>query len=188
VLNRFYDKFIFTNALKYKHNNFYLMNMPFVIAPNELFIGLLDGNDEVFERKLYYRTRDSVGRHLVKAFGTDFGFHGEKLVNFLETYFVASGWGSIKTVDIDFKGKKAIVQVSNNPFASHLHKKVSQPCDHFLRGIFAGLFSKVFKTAVDCVEVHCTALGEPDCEFIIKQQKDFDVANPKVRKQLELDL
>ncbi len=188
MLNSFYDKFIFTNGLKYKHNNFYLLNLPFVIAPNELFIGLLEVEDEEFGRKLYYVTKESVKKHLLREFDLDFGFEGEKLVNFLETYFVASGWGSIKTIDLDSENKKAIVKVSNNPFSSHLHKRVSQPCDHFLRGILAGLFSRVFRAEIDCVEVHCIALGEQDCEFIIKQHKDFNVESKHVRQQLELDL
>ncbi|MAG22285.1 MAG: hypothetical protein CL943_03205 [Candidatus Diapherotrites archaeon] len=188
MLNTFYDKFIFTNGLKYKNNNFYLLNMPFVIAPSELFIGLLEVDDEDFKRKLYYATKDSVRKHLIKEFDLDFGFKGAKLVTFLETYFVASGWGKIQTVDLNMGGKKAIVKVRNNPFSSHLHKKVSRPCDHFIRGILAGVFSRVFNAKVDCVEVHCAALGEQDCEFIIKKQGEFNLENKHVRRQLELDI
>lgn len=188
MLNSFYDKFIFTNGLQYKHNNFYLLNLPFVIAPNEIFIGLLEQDDEAFERKLYYSTKDSVKKHFMSEVDTDFGLKGEKLVNFLETYFVSSGWGTISNVDLDFENKKAIVKVSNNPFSIHLHKKVSSPCDHFLRGIFAGIFSRIFNAEIDCVEVHCAALGESDCEFIIKKKEDFDIAHKEVRRQLEIEI
>ena len=188
MLNQFYDKFIFTNGLKYKHNNFFLLNLPFVIAPNEIFTGLLEVEDEEFEKKLYYAVKDVVRKHLIKEFGLDFGYTGEKLVKFLETYFVASGWGAIKTVNLDFQNKRAIVKVGNNPFTSHLHKKIAHPCDHVLRGIFAGVFGKVFESDIDCVEVHCSALGEQDCEFIVKQQHDFDLSNKHVLNQLNLSI
>ncbi len=187
MLNAFYDKFIFTNALKYKHSNFYLLNLPFVIAPNDLFLGMLALDDD-FQKKLYSAVKQSVKTGLIKKFRLDFGFKGEKLVNFLETYFMASGWGEIKTVDLDFKNQKAIVKVSNSPFGSGLHGKVSKPCDHILRGIFAGLFSKAFEANVDCVEVHCVALGESDCEFIVKRPNEFSLENKHVLSQLELDI
>ncbi|MDP6670278.1 MAG: hypothetical protein QGI60_00485 [archaeon] len=96
MLNSFYDKFIFTNALKYKHSNFYLLNLPFVIAPSDLFLGMLSLDDD-FSKKLYSSVKQSTKSNLIKKFRLDFGFKGEKLVNFLETYFMASGWGEIKT-------------------------------------------------------------------------------------------
>ncbi len=186
--NRFYDKFIFANSLHYRKNNFFLVNLPFVICPTDLLIGLLETQDKEFERKLYLAIKKSVANHLLPEFGTEFGFGGEKLVNFLERFFVASGWGNIKNVDLDFKAKKAIVSVSNNPLAGRLHKRVSMPADHILRGIIAGIFSAVFGESVDCVEIHCIALGEADCEFIVKKQREFDFSDKRVTQQLELEV
>ena len=188
MLNSFYDKFIFTNGLKYKHNNFFLIHLPFVIAPTAVLTGLMSSNDLEFNKKLYYNVKSSVKTSLVKQFHLDFGFKGDKIVNFLETYFVASGWGKIQTVDLDFEGKKAIVKVSDNPFSKKLHGKVKEPCDHILRGIFAGLFSYAFGENVDCVEVHCSVSGEQDCEFIVKKPGDFNIEKKNVRDQLELDI
>jgi predicted hydrocarbon binding protein len=188
MLNSFYDKFIFTNGLRYKHNNFFLGSLPFVIAPSELFVGLLETGDEEFERKLYYITKDTVKKRLLRRFGLDFGFEGEKLINFLKAYFVASGWGGIETIDFSFEGKRAILKVGNTPFSSMLHKKVSEPCDHLLRGIFAGVFTKAFKSSVDCVEVKCVAVGAPECEFIVKQREEFNIKSKYVRRQLGLDI
>ena len=187
MLNRFYDKFIFANSLKYKHSNFFLANLPFLVCPAELLVGLLETNDKEFEKKLYLAIRESVAKHLIPELGKEFGFKGEEMVNFFERYFVASGWGKISNVDLDFKAKKAIVKVSNNPIASRLHKKAKMPADHILRGIIAGVFSRVFKEWVDCVETHCCALGESDCEFIVKRQPEFDFSDKRVRQQLELE-
>jgi len=188
MLNQFYDKFMFTNSLKYKHNNFFLVNMPFLFCPAELLVGLLETGDKDFEKKLYLTVKKSVQGHLIPQFGTEFGFHGEKLIYFLERYFVASGWGKISNVDIDPKAKKAIVKLANNPIAIRLHKKPKLPVDHIFRGIIAGIFSAVFEENVDCVEVHCVALGESDCEFIVKRQPDFDFSDKRVQAQLEADI
>ena len=188
VLNTFYDKFYYAGALKYKHNNFFLGRFPFLICPAEVLIGLLETHDPEFEKKLYKAVRRSVANYLMPSFRNEFGFHGEKLAKFLERYFVASGWGSINNVDIDFEAKKAIVKVSNNPLSARLHGKASMPADHILRGILAGIFCCVFEEPVDCVETHCTALGESDCEFIIKRQREFDFGDKRVQQQLDLDV
>jgi len=186
LLNRFYDKFIFANALKYKKGNFHLVNLPFLFCPAELLKGLLETGSPEFDRMVYYSFKNSVSTHLIPSFGTEFGFHGAKMINFFEKYFVSSGWGMIKNVDLDLKAKKAIVQVSNNPVAKKMHSKHDLPVDHILRGIFAGLFSSVFKESVECVETHCMALGEADCEFIVKRQREFDLSDKRVKQQLEL--
>jgi predicted hydrocarbon binding protein len=188
LLNKFYDKFIFTNTLQYKKNNFFLVDLPFVICPSELLVGLLETGDEAFEKKLYHAVKKSVANHLMPDVKAEFGFSGERLVSFLESYFVASGWGLIKNVDLDLKEKKAIVRVSNNPFSRRLHGKAKMPADHVIRGILAGVFSRVFGESVDCVETHCSALGEADCEFIIKKQHEFDFSDKRVQKQLPLEL
>jgi len=188
ALNTFYDKFILTNNLKYKQNNFFLANLPFLICPAEVLIVLIETHDPEFERKLYKAVRRSVANYLIPSFKVGFGFHGEKLANFLERYFVASGWGTISNVDLDFEGKKAIVHVANNPIASRMHGKAESPRDHILRGVLAGIFSSVFQEPVECVETHCVALGESGCEFIIKRPPEFDYSDKRVRTQLEVEI
>jgi len=188
TLNRFYDKFIYANSLKYKHNNFFLVDLPFLVCPTQLLSCLLETNDPEFEKKLYVAIRESVADNLIPAFGLEFGLRGKKMVAFLEQYFVASGWGTIKNVDLDFNSKKAIVRVSNNPVAKNLNSKLKAPADHILRGILAGLFSRVFEESVDCVETHCCALGGNSCEFIIKKQSLFDFSDKRVRRQLEAEI
>gem|GEM_PF-808576 len=186
LLNNFYDKFIFANALKYKNNNFFLADLPFLVCPVELLSGLLETQDQDFERKLYLAIRESVSKHLIPSFGAEFGLRGKPLVDFLEKYFVASGWGTISNIDLDFEAKKAIVRVSNNPVSSRLHFRAAAPADHILRGVLAGIFSRVFEEKMDCVETHCCALGEQECEFIIKKQHDFDFSDKRVMRQVEL--
>ena len=188
MLNRFYDKFIFTNALKYKHGNFFLINMPFLIIPTELLVSLSAKDDEELGKEIYYLIKDATRKNLLKQFDLDFGLKGGQAVKFIEEFFSASGWGEIKNIDLNIPKKQAIVQVKNSPIAFPLHGKVKHEADHILRGVFAGLFSKIFKTGVECVELRCAALNRDECEFIIKEQKHFDLKKKQVLRQLALKL
>ena len=188
MLNNFLDRFIFTNALHYRQNQFFLMNVPFLICPVDVLSGLLSTGNQDFEKQLYASVRKNVKENLVSQFGFGFGLESAQMVDFLSKFFTASGWGMLQSIDLDFKTKKAIVKVANSPFASRLHKKPSMPADHLLRGVIAGIFSSAFASDVDCVETHCTALGEADCEFIVKQQHLFDFSDKRVRQQLQLEI
>ncbi len=187
MINSYYDKFIFTNSLSFRNNNFFLIDIPFVMMPNELIVGLLSHSDSAFNKKIYYSVREAVVKELVKDFRIDFKADGLKAIEVIEQYFSASGWGSIENVQVDKEKFRAIIHVSNNPFASRLFGKSKEPVDHLFRGIFAGLFSVAFEKKMECVELHCVARGEQDCEFVIKEQCDFDVSKKEVQNQLELE-
>ncbi|MFH1696798.1 MAG: 4-vinyl reductase, partial [Candidatus Diapherotrites archaeon] len=67
-----------------------------------------------------------------------------------------------------------------------LHGKAKLPVDHFLRGVFAGLFTDAFKKDMDCVETECAALNTNKCKFVIKEAADFDFKKPEPRRQLRV--
>ena len=188
MLNNFFDKFIFTNALKFKHNNFFLINVPFVIAPVEMLVGLLSFEDANFNKKLYSTVKDSVKKNLIKDLSQEFGYKGERMLSFLEEFFSASGWGSIKTLNIDFAKSEAIVSVSDNPFVPFLSAQAKKPVDVLLRAVLAGIFCRAFEKDVDCIELKCSAVGASECEFVLKLQKDFDLGSKLAREQLPLEL
>ncbi|MFH1224644.1 MAG: 4-vinyl reductase [Candidatus Diapherotrites archaeon] len=187
MLNTFYDKFIFTGGLKYAHNNFYLMNLPFLIMPLELLSGLAARQDQHLDLEIYYCSKYSTLSGLLKQFDLDFGLHDEKALQVVEEFFTASGWGLIEHLDRDDANKRAIVVVKDSPIAHALHGKVKFPVDHFLRGVFAGLFSQVFKADMECVESKCLALNEESCHFVVKQANEFDFSKKEVRRQLRVD-
>lgn len=187
MLNPFYDKFIFTNGLKFRHNNFFLINLPFFIVPTEIIAGLLEQQDPVFNKKFYSVIKESVKKRFMKQVSKEFGLKGDKMVFFLEKFFTSSGWGAIKNLDLNFQKSEAIVSVSDNPF-TRLMQPAKQPVDHFLRGVFAGLFSNAFGKPVDCVEIKCSASGAQNCEFVIRPQNAFDLKSQNTRQQLELEL
>ncbi|MCX6801255.1 MAG: hypothetical protein NTZ73_03635 [Candidatus Diapherotrites archaeon] len=184
MLNSFFDKYIFTNNLKYTHNNFYLVNIPFLIVPVEVITSAVEVPDAELHKKIYEVIKKNVKSDLMRQFDIDFGLNKEKALELLTTFFTASGWGKIQMIDLDFNAKRAILLVENSPVAAALKGKVSWPVDAMLRGIFAGIFSNVFGIDVDCVESECAALNSPNCKFIIKPQSEFDLSTKEVRDQL----
>lgn len=184
MLNMFYDKFIFTNNLKFKHNNFYLMNIPFIICPVDMFAEIAGKEDMELNKKIYYSVKESVKKDVSKDFSESFALIGDKFHDLLSTYFSASGWGNIKTVDFSLSEKRAIVSVEDSAVALALKGKVKKQADHFLRGVLAGIFSVAYNTDFDCVELKCHALNDKPCEFVLKEKGKFDKSKEEFKLQL----
>jgi len=183
MLNSFFDKFIFTNNLKYRHHNFYLVKLPFLIVPTELITAISNENDMELNQKIYSVIKNSTRKKLIQQFTFDVKLSRGKVLNLVEEFFTASGWGEIKNIDIDPKGKRAIVVISNAPDSTSKNRpKIS--VHHFLRGILAGIFSNYFKTSVDCVETECIAEGKTSCKFTLKKNTDFDFSKKDTKVQL----
>ncbi|MDO8627500.1 MAG: V4R domain-containing protein [Candidatus Diapherotrites archaeon] len=184
MLNNFYDKFIFTNSLKFKQDNFFLLDIPFLIAPVDLFVSLFEKNSTELNKEIYYAVKVSTRKYLVKRLEKEFPLKGDKLMEFFLNYFIASGWGQIKLIDFDRENNRAILNATNSPIALQLSGKIEQTADHVLRGILAGVFSEAYNMNMDCVETSCQSQTKPHCEFVIKKTSDFDYAHDETKEQL----
>lgn len=183
MLNSFFDKYIFTSTLKYSHNNFFLVDVPFVISPTSILLNLASNPSPDFQKSVYVSVKSSSKDYFLQKI-SGLGVEKEKQLKFVEEFFVASGWGMIQIVDLSVDAKRAIVVLDNSPFASELKGKAQIPVDVILRGVLAGLFSKIFNENIDCVEVECAALNSEHCKFIIKPQSEFDFTNSLVKNQI----
>ncbi len=186
MLNKFLDKYIFTSTLKYTNHNFYLLNIPFVIAPVDILINLLSSQDINEHKKIYSSFKNSTIQNFIPRF-SDLKIPEKKEIDFVKTFFVAFGWGAIEIIDFDEATKRAIIIVENSPFAKELAGKTKFPIDTILRGVFAGLFSAMLKEDLDCVETECVALNSKACKFVVKQKNEFDLEKQIVRDQLIFD-
>jgi predicted hydrocarbon binding protein len=185
LLNSFFDKFIFTNTLKFTHNNFYLVDIPFFISPIDSLSGLASVQDFEFQKKVYSSVKDSTKGELSKEFLKNFGvLEKGKELKLFEDFFSASGWGKLQGIDLQMDSKRAIIVLENSPFVASLKGKTRLPADVFLRGSLAGLFSVVFSDDIDCVEVECAALQGERCKFVLKPKQEFDFSNAVVQQQL----
>ncbi|MCX8158162.1 MAG: 4-vinyl reductase [Candidatus Diapherotrites archaeon] len=186
MLNSFLDKFLYTSTLRYVHNNFYLAELPFVILPVDILLGICAEQNLTFDKILYEDVKEATLKNLVKSFDSQFRLNDHQFLKLLEDFISASGWGAIETLSLDMNFKRAILKVENSPIAMPLKGKVNYPVDHILRGFFAGIFSHYFKDNVDCVELKCYATNYPFCEFVIKRTSDFDFNNEIVRRQINI--
>jgi predicted hydrocarbon binding protein len=186
MLNQFLDKYIFTNTLTYKQNNFSLVNIPFVIFPTDLLFSLISDNDINKRKDLYYKIKESSIKYFMPKF-KELRMDGKKQIDFVKTLFIASGWGSIQFIDLDAEGKKAIVIIENSPFATTLKGKVDFPVDIIPRAILASLLEVVFLSEIDCVESECKAVNGEKCKLILKPTSEFDFNSAIVREQLRVE-
>jgi predicted hydrocarbon binding protein len=186
MLNSFFDKYIFTGTLKYTHSNFFLVDVPFVIAPTNILMGIASEDDFEFQKKIYLEIKKGTRDYFLQKV-TDLGIDKQRQLKFVEEFFIGSGWGDIQVVDLNNESKRAIIVVDNSPFVAALKGKTKIECDVFIRGVFAGLFSRIFDTAIECVEVECAALNAERCKFIVKPKSEFDFSNETVQRQLPLE-
>jgi len=186
LLNSFFDKYIFTGTLKYTHSNFFLVDVPFVIAPTNILIGLSSDDNSEFQKKIYSEVKKGTADYFLQKI-VELGIDNQRQLKFVQDFFIGSGWGNIQVIDLNYDSKRAIVVVENSPFSFSLKGKTKVECDVFIRGVFAGLFSKIFNTDIDCVEVECFVLNAERCKFIVKPKSEFDFSNEIVQRQLPLE-
>ena len=186
MLNSFLDKFIFTNSLQYKHNNFFLADVPFAIIPLDALAGIAKLEDRELNFGIYKSVKESTQNSLRRQFQIDFGVEGQKGLDFMNAFFTASGWGEIQVTDFDEKKSHAMVSVSNSAVAQNV-KGAKLPVDTFMRGFLAGVFSIYFKSDVDCVETKCLGQSASHCDFVIKPLSEFKFDNPLTRSQLRVE-
>ena len=188
MLNKFFDKFVFVNQLRFKDYNFYLVDVPFAVMPADVIAALSAETDEQFTKRLYYSVKHSVQSQLAPRFRIDFGLEQERFLKFSETFFTASGFGLLQNIQIDSASARAVISVTNSPVARLLKNKAQKPCDHFLRGILAGIFSAAFKQDIECIERKCFAVHDSNCEFVCEPASRVDFSSKEVQAQLELKL
>jgi len=184
MLNSFYDKFIFTNNIKFKENNFFISQLPFVIMPANILA--LHSNENTQENKAIYYLFKESSKNFFDAFKQVFSISNEKIIDFTLLYFSASGLGKFTLIDLNEKNKKAIISVQSNPFAKSIQFKAKSNADHMLRGMLAGIFSKAFNAEIDCIETKCSAVNSNECIFVLQEKNSFDFTEQIVREQLKL--
>lgn len=80
------------------------------------------------------------------------------------------GWGIFKIQELNLRKKIVKLRIYDN-FECTAGKGAGKPYSHFLRGVSAGLYLNLFKTAGTVEETKCIAQGDPFCEFVAKPAK-----------------
>ncbi len=185
VLNNFLDRFIFTSQLRFKDFNFFLMDIPFVIVPVDILLGLGAMDKPEINKAIYYGFKHSALTNLMPKFKVE--GNKQKFLDLSQNFFAASGWGVCKNLELDETNKRALVTLSFSPLARSLQGKVQHPADHYFRGVLAAVFCAYFGENVEVVESNCRALSQTDCTFVVKPLNEFDFSKEETQRQLSLD-
>jgi predicted hydrocarbon binding protein len=186
LFNLYYKKAFFGNQIKWVHNNLFLSDFPLLIVPIDALIELVARNDEELNKKIYYSVKKGIAFNFVPGFKFKPSFDLLSRVKIVEEFFSYSGWGKVLVRDVDEKEKHAIVTVEDSPIAFALQNKSLKPVDHFLRGVIAGIFSNVFHSNVDCLEIKCVSNGSiQNCEFVVKPNPEFDFSKELTHTQID---
>lgn len=96
-----------------------------------------------------------------------FGYSDEEIVDFMCRMGGQIGWGHFELVELDSAAGRLVVRVHDSPFAE-AYGSANQGVCHFIRGVLAGLGAGIFNAEVEAVETHCTAQGNPSCQFNVQ--------------------
>jgi predicted hydrocarbon binding protein len=89
--------------------------------------------------------------------------------------FSSQGWGNW---DVDLSEQNngfMFVNIYDSAVAKTLGD-VGKPVCHIYAGLLAGFFSNLVKKQLNCIEIHCYAMGETYCKFLLGKQDRIDAA------------
>lgn len=89
--------------------------------------------------------------------------------------FTTQGWGNW---DVDLSEQKngfMFLNIFDSAVARTLGD-VGKPVCHIYAGLFAGFFSGLVKKDLSCIEIHCYAMGETYCKFLLGKKERIDAA------------
>jgi uncharacterized protein len=89
--------------------------------------------------------------------------------------FSSQGWGNW---DVDLSEQNngfMFVNIYDSAVAKTLGD-VGKPVCHIYAGLLAGFFSSLVQKPLNCIEIHCYAMGETYCKFLLGKQDRIDAA------------
>jgi hypothetical protein len=116
-----------------------------------------------------------------------FGYSPEKALIMQQGHAEMIGAGTVEIVHSDSKKNHYILR-AHSTYAKeyfNLFGVQSDPVDVLFRGGMTSLLRVMTKNNnLMCVETQCIAQGKPFCEFVIKDKSEFDLKDPKIKKQI----
>lgn len=160
-----------------------------VYAPAELLVALLEvlatETGDGWKIALS-RAGESCGRELAASpapGNASLAAHDERL----RSWFARHGWGSL-TVDLtEVAAHGLVVARLERSLLPSLAPALSDPqLDAFCAGVLAGYFSALSNRELGCLEVSCTAAGEPRCVFVVSSPARLEAIDGHIG-QLSVD-
>jgi hypothetical protein len=160
-----------------------------IFVTEDFIIGLIEGlEEEIGESSsvIMYNIGQEWGKRdaifFKKWFEEEYkyeqGIEAFNLIYILEAWwwpFTSQGWGNW---DVDLSQQKngfMFVNIFDSVVARTLGD-VGKPVCHIYAGLLAGFFSGLVKKDLNCIEIHCYAMGETFCKFLLGKQDRIDAA------------
>lgn len=158
-----------------------------ILVSEDFIIGLIEGLEEEVgpaSSVVMYNIGKEWGKNdaefFSKWFEKEYGYKVSQtsLLYVLEAWwwpFTAQGWGNWEVDMSEQKNGFMFVNIFDSAVARTLGD-VGKPVCHIYAGLLAGFFSSLVKKSLDCIEIHCYAMGETYCKFLLGKQDRIDAA------------
>lgn len=160
-----------------------------ILVTEDFIIGLIEGLEEEIgsaSSVVMYNIGAEWGRRDAKffkqwfkeEFGYEKGINQHILPYVLEAWwwsFTSQGWGNWDVDLSDQKNGFLFINIFDSAVARTLGD-VGKPVCHIYAGLFAGFFSTLANKQLDCIEIHCYAMGETYCKFLLGKKETIDAA------------
>ena len=161
-----------------------------ILVTEDFIIGLVEGLEQevgAASSVVMYNIGKEWGKQDADFFRTWFEkeYEYEKGINehilpyVLEAWwwpFTSQGWGNWEFDCRDQKNGFMFINIFDSAVAKTLGD-VGKPVCHLYAGLFAGFFSSLIKKKLGCIEIHCYAMGETYCKFLLSKQETIDAAS-----------
>lgn len=118
--------------------------------------------------KVYGKIKSVIIKELIQL-GQKIGQTDEGTIKTLEGLFNINGLGKMNIANLDNEKKEALINILESTIALEWQDKNKKESKNAVctltAGVLAGIFSYIFGSDVDCVEVSCIAKGDDICEF-----------------------
>ena len=159
-----------------------------ILVTEDFIIGLIGGLEQevgsaaavvMYNIGVEWGKRDA--QFFKKWFKQEFGYDSinqQSLPHVLEAWwwsFTSQGWGNWDVNLSEQKNGFLFINIFDSAVARTLGD-VGKPVCHIYAGLFAGFFSNLVNKELDCIEIHCYAMGETYCKFLLGTKETIDAA------------
>lgn len=160
-----------------------------ILVSEDFIIGLIKGLEEevgsassvvMYNIGREWGTRDAAffRNWFEKEYEYEKGINHYPLTYVLEAWwwpFTSQGWGNWEVDLSEQKNGFMFVNIFDSAVARTLGD-VGKPVCHIYAGLLAGFFSGLVQKPLNCIEIHCYAMGETYCKFLLGKQDRINAA------------
>lgn len=166
----FMKKLIFSKQLSFKKGSFALLGHPVMLAPVQLFSGMVEQFHKEGNTGILYDIAWTAGRDYGKTVKKRQNFKASEMFDWgLKTVTIA-GLGIAESEKLDMENKEAMIRVRESAVAKDL-APTDFKVDYAIAGYIGGYCSVMFDSEnIKCEETQCLAAGADSCIFRIEEQ------------------